>query len=69
MDERQVIFLANLTSKEAIGLSEQLGSEKVLVAKYRDLASQCTDIAIKTKLEQIAAKHQQHYDKIVSYLG
>ena len=61
--------MANLTSKEAIGLSEQLGSEKVLIAKYRGLASQCSDTAIKTKLEQIASKHQQHYDKIVTYLG
>jgi len=61
--------MANLTSKEAVGLSEQLGNEKMLIAKYRGMASQCSDAVIKTKLEQIASKHQQHYDTIVTYLG
>ena len=61
--------MANLTSKEAMVLGEQLGNEKMLVTKYRGMASQCTDASIKTKLEQIASKHQQHYDKIVTYLG
>ena len=60
--------MANLTSKEATALGEQLGSEQVLVAKYRSMASVCQDTAIRTKLEQIASRHQQHYDRIVSYL-
>ena len=60
--------MANLTSKEATALGEQLGSEQVLVAKYRSMAAVCQDTAIRTKLEQIASRHQQHYDRIVSYL-
>ena len=60
--------MANLTSKEATALEEQLGSEQVLVAKYRGMAAMCTDAVIKTKLEQIASRHQEHYDRIVGYL-
>ena len=61
--------MTTLTTKEAAGLGEALKGEQVLIAKYRSMAEQCTDTAIKTKLEQIASKHQQHYDKIVSHLG
>lgn len=60
--------MANLTSKEATALEEQLGSEQVLIAKYRGMAAMCSDAVIKTKLEQIASRHQQHYDRIVGYL-
>ena len=55
-------------SKEATALEEQLGSEQVLIAKYRGMATMCTDAVIKTKLDQIASRHQQHYDRIVGYL-
>ncbi len=60
--------MANLTSKEMTALEEQLGSEQVLVAKYRGMAAMCSDAVIKNKLEQIADRHQQHYDRIVGYL-
>ena len=60
--------MANLTTKEATALNEELGSEQVLVAKFRGMAAMCNDVAIKTKLEQIASRHQQHYDRIVKYL-
>lgn len=60
--------MANLTSKEATALEEQLSSEQVLVAKYRSMASMCSDAAIKTKLEGIASRHQQHFDRIAAYL-
>jgi len=60
--------MANLTTKEATALEEQLSSEQVLISKYRGLATQCNDIVLKTKLEQIASRHQQHFDKIKTYL-
>ena len=60
--------MANLTSKEATALEEQLGSEQVLVAKYRGMAAMCTDPVIRTKREQIASRQQQHYDRMVGYL-
>jgi rubrerythrin len=61
-------YMANLTTKELSALEDQLGTEKVLVAKYRSIAAQTTDAQIKSSLEQIAAKHQQHFDKLFSYL-
>jgi len=60
--------MSNLTAKEATALEDQLGMEQMLVAKYRGLATQCSDAVIKNKLEQIADQHQQHYNTIVTYL-
>lgn len=60
--------MANLTSRELTALGEQLGSEQVLIAKYRGMAAMCKDPVIKNKLEQIAARHQQHFDRIAGYL-
>jgi len=57
-----------LTSKELTALEDQLGGEDVLVKKYKTLASQCTDTAIKSRLEAIAEKHQCHYDRLTTYL-
>ncbi len=61
--------MASLTTKELTALEEQLGSEQVLVKKYRTMAGQCSDTAIKNSLETIAGRHQQHYDKLLTYLN
>ena len=60
--------MANLTSKELTALEDQLGYEQVVVKKYRAMAQNCTDMAIRTKLESIASKHQQHFDRLSSFL-
>jgi len=60
--------MANLTTKEATALEDLLTSEQTEIAKFRGMASQCTDPVIKTKLENMASRHQQHYDRIVGYL-
>ncbi len=60
--------MANLTTKELTALEEQLGSEQVLIKKYHTMASQCTDPALKNRLDSIAGRHQQHYDKLISFL-
>ena len=57
-----------MTSKELTALEDQLGYEQVVVKKYRAMAQNCTDIAIKTKLEGIASKHQKHFDTLSSFL-
>lgn len=61
--------MANLTTKELSALEDQLGYEQVLIKKYRTMAEQCTDMNIKSSLQNISQKHQQHYDKLVSYLN
>ena len=60
--------MPDLTTKELTALEEQLAGEQVLIKKYRTMATQCTDPALKTKCESIASRHQQHYDKLVSHL-
>ncbi len=60
--------MANLTSKELTALEDQLGYEQVLIKKYRTMSNQCNDTALKTRLEGIASKHQQHYDKLAGFL-
>ena len=60
--------MPNLTAKELTALEETLGAEQVLIKKYRTMASQCTDAGLKTRLENIATRHQRHYDTLISHL-
>jgi hypothetical protein len=61
--------MPNITSKELTALEDQLNSEQMLVKKYNSFANMCTDAVLKTKCQQIAAKHQEHYNKLMKYLG
>ena len=61
--------MANLSSKEVTALEEQLSAERVLVAKYRGMASQVSDAVIKNKLNSIASRHQAHFDRIMTFLN
>ncbi|MGN1059065.1 MAG: spore coat protein [Clostridia bacterium] len=58
----------NLTNKELIALEDQLGYEQVLTKKYRTFASECQDAQLKAKCNQIADKHQQHFNTLMGYL-
>ena len=60
--------MANLTTKELTALEEQLGSEQVVIKKYRTLISQCSDTTIRSRLENILTRHQHHYDTLINYL-
>lgn len=60
--------MANLTEKELSALEDQLTLEENLVKKYKTYAQQCTDQELKTKCEQIAAKHQTHFDTLLNNL-
>lgn len=59
----------NLTSKELAMIEDQLSAEQNLIKKYQLYASQCDDPQLKTKCQQIAAQHQNHYNKLMTYLG
>lgn len=61
--------MANLTSKELTGLTDELGAEQILVQKYRIYAQAATDPQIKTKCEQLSAQHQQHFDQLFAQLN
>ncbi len=61
--------MANLTGKELTALEDQLGLEQNMIMKYKMYASQSTDPQIKTQCEQIAAKHQNHFNRLFNQLG
>ena len=61
--------MANISSKELSALEDQLGQEQVLIKKYQAFAGQCTDTVLKTKCQEIAMKHQQHYNTLINHLS
>jgi len=61
--------MANLTTKELSGIEDQLKSEKNLICKCNLYAAKTNDLALKTKFEEVAQKHQHHYDQLFSLLG
>ncbi len=60
--------MANLTSKELTALEDQLGMEQLLIKKYKSVAGMSSDPQIKAKCEQIASKHQEHFNKLMGHL-
>lgn len=61
--------MANLTSKELSGVEDQLNMEQNLVKKYKMYAQSVTDPQLKNKCEQIAAKHQDHFNRLMGHLN
>lgn len=61
--------MSGLSSKELTAIEDQLGQEEVLVKKYKFYAQMTTDPQLRTKCEQIASKHQNHYTKLLNQLS
>lgn len=61
--------MPNLSAKELTALGEQLGLEQMLVAKFCAMSNQSNDPQIKQKLQDIANKHQCHYDELKTFLN
>ncbi|HIZ84024.1 MAG TPA: spore coat protein [Firmicutes bacterium] len=61
--------MANLTAKELSALEDQLNMEKLLIKKYKMVSSMAVDQEVKTKCEQVAAKHQEHFNRLMSHLN
>jgi len=60
--------MPNLTCKELTALEETLGGEQNLVKKFKAMASLCNDEQIKQDLENMAQKHQQHANQLITFL-
>lgn len=58
-----------LTEKELTAIEDQLSGEKLLVTKIKAYSQMCTDPELKRKCENIASKHQTHYDQLLSFLN
>ena len=59
----------NLTSKELSAIEDQMNAEQTLIKKYTMYAQQATDPQIKTQCEQIAGKHQHHFNTLFNHLS
>ena len=60
--------MAQITAKELSAISDLLSVEENLIAKYKAFANQTTDMTLKAKYEQIAQRHQQHFDQLYGNL-
>lgn len=60
--------MPNLTSKELSAISDQLGFEKTLCAKYEAAAQECTDQGLKTSFQTYAGQHKQNFDCLLNHL-
>ncbi|MBQ7383492.1 MAG: spore coat protein [Clostridia bacterium] len=60
--------MAQITSKELGGISDLLSMEQTIIAKYKQFAADTQDSAISAKYEQLACRHQRHYDELFSNL-
>ncbi len=51
--------MAELTTRELGSITDQLAHEQVLVKKYK----------MKIKCQQVAARHQNHYNTLLNHLS
>lgn len=61
--------MANLTAKELTAIEDQLSVEQNLIKKYHMYAGQCQDTVLKQKCQEIAQKHQCHFDTLMGHLS
>ena len=57
-----------LSENELNGLNELLNEEELLVKKFRMLATHSQDSEVKSKFEEIANRHQEHFMSLYSQL-
>ena len=60
--------MGNLTAKELTAIEDQLSSEANLVKKYKMYAQNTQDAQLKSKCDEIAMKHQNHYNTLMGHL-
>jgi len=60
--------MANISSKELTALDEQLNHEQMLIKKFNSYANDTSDAALRTKYQQMASRHQAHFNSLLTYL-
>jgi len=60
--------MAQITSKELGGISDQMAIEKNLISKYQCYAKNATDGELKKMFETNARKHQNHLNDLYANL-
>ena len=62
-------YMSKLSEKELSCINESLSEEELLVKKYQMLARQSQDTDVSAKMEEVAKRHQKHFNEIYSLLG
>lgn len=57
-----------MTTKELTAIKEQLSIEQAMIKKYKSYAQMCADPEIRTKFENFAAHHENHYNMLITQL-
>lgn len=60
--------MAQITEKELSAIADLLTVEENMVAKYKQYACSTTDHVLKNQYEQIAQRHQRHFDELYANL-
>ncbi|MBE6949272.1 MAG: spore coat protein [Ruminococcaceae bacterium] len=60
--------MTNLTAKELSALEDQMNHEQTLVKKYQAMACLCNDTKMQQDFNNFAAKHQQHFNTLLTFL-
>lgn len=60
--------MTNLTAKELSALEDQMSHEQTMVKKYQAMACLCNDTKMQQDLNNFAAKHQQHFNTLLTFL-
>lgn len=58
--------MAQITTKELGAIGDALAVEETLIGKYRFYAEKANDAALKNQFEQMADRHQRHFDELYS---
>ena len=61
--------MANLTAKELSAIGDHLAMEDNIIRKYRMYASTSQDPQIKQRCEDIAQRHQSHFNTLMGHLN
>lgn len=61
--------LHQLTQREFLFLEDLLHSEQLEVMKFRDFAQHVQDPQLKQMCEQMAGRHQQHFERLYQILS
>ena len=60
--------MSQISEKELSAINELLSEEELLVKKFKMLAAHTDDMEIKNKFEEIANKHQGHFNALYAQL-
>lgn len=61
--------MPNLTKPELNAIREQLQRERALISRFTSSARDAEDPQLRTLYEQIAARHQSHWNTLCGLLG